>query len=68
MITKEYLKTKQKPYLEAFKVSETECTQLHTMASELGVSRSALIRDGLAKVYAEYTEIKASESTAMRQA
>jgi hypothetical protein len=54
MLTSEEITQNKHVHTETFKVNAIERAQLHTMAVELGVPKSALIRDGLQKVYSEF--------------
>lgn len=64
--TAQQIEERQRVHLEAFKVNEIERRTLREMARELGVPKSAIIRDGLQMVFTEYAQLQkaAHESAA----
>lgn len=61
MITQTEYQNQQRVHLEVFKVNEIERRTLREMAHTLGVPKSAIIRDGLQKVYSEFQALQAAD-------
>lgn len=68
MITKTTLDEQKRLHTEGVRLTAGEYAQLQTMAQELGVNRSALIRDGLQRVYQEYKTYQQAARNEAKQA